>query len=123
MQLSQQEKILSERRNLHEYLEKEAERAFQGYFAAQKRLSDAQAEIDRKKNGTEEMLILLFLRLADNLNPREWSSDRRTTRLIRLKGKRVGYLENWIREIKFSKKIPQKIGKTLRNCDEFVVEN
>ena len=43
------EKILPDQRSLHEYLEKEAERAYQGEFAAQKRLSEAQAEMDRRK--------------------------------------------------------------------------
>ena len=51
MQLSQQEKekILSERRNVHEYLESEAELAFQEECAAQKRLSEAEAEMDRRE--------------------------------------------------------------------------
>ena len=29
-------------------------------------------------NGKEEMLILLFMKLPDSLNPREWVSIRRT---------------------------------------------
>ena len=47
-QLSQmdKEKILSEKKRLHEFFEKEAERALQGQFAAQTRFSEAQAEID-----------------------------------------------------------------------------
>ena len=51
VQLSQmeKEKILSEQRSFHEYLEKGAERAFQGKFEAQKRLSEAQAEIDSRE--------------------------------------------------------------------------
>ena len=40
--------LLSERKNLHEYLEKEAERALQGECTAQKRLSEAEVEMDRK---------------------------------------------------------------------------
>ena len=36
----------TEQGSLHEYFEKEAERAFQGDFAAQRRLSEAQVEID-----------------------------------------------------------------------------
>ena len=43
------EKILSEQRSLHEYLEKEAERAIQGEFAAQTRSSEFQAEMDRRE--------------------------------------------------------------------------
>ena len=51
MQLSQMEmeNILSEQRSLHEFLKKEADRAFQGEFAAQTRLSEAQAEIARRE--------------------------------------------------------------------------
>ena len=62
VQLSQQEKekILSERRNLTGYLEKEAERAFQGTCAAQKRLSEAQAEMDRKERKRRNADIALY---------------------------------------------------------------
>ena len=47
-QLSQieKERVLPEQRSPHEYLEKEAERAFRGEFEGQKRLSEVQAEID-----------------------------------------------------------------------------
>ena len=45
----EKEKVLSEQRSLHEYLDKEAERAFQGDFAAQTRFSEAQAELDRRE--------------------------------------------------------------------------
>ena len=41
------ERIQSERKNLHEYLEKKAERALQGECTAQKRLSEAEVEMDR----------------------------------------------------------------------------
>ena len=40
--------------------------------AAQTRLSEAQAEL----TGKDEMLILLFVKLADSLNPRGWNSVR-----------------------------------------------
>ena len=42
-------RILPERKSLHEDLEKEAERTFQGECAAQKRLSEAQVEVDRRE--------------------------------------------------------------------------
>ena len=45
----EKEKILSEPRSNHEYLDKKADRAFQGEFAAQTRLSEAQAELDRRE--------------------------------------------------------------------------
>ena len=40
-----------------------------------------------EENGKEEMLILLFTKVADSLNPRKWSSVRRTNWLIRFEGK------------------------------------
>ena len=39
---------MSERRNLHEYLENEVERAFRRKCVAQKRLSEAEVEMDRR---------------------------------------------------------------------------
>ena len=45
----EKDRILSEQKNLHEFPEKKVDRAFQGKFAAQTRLSDAQAELDRKE--------------------------------------------------------------------------
>ena len=49
VQLSQlvKEKILFEQRRPHEYLEKEAEQAFQGEFTAQKRLSSSCSSMRR----------------------------------------------------------------------------
>ena len=62
VQLSQMEKdrILSEQESLHESLEKEAERACQGEFAAQARLSEAQAEIDRREWERGQADVALF---------------------------------------------------------------
>ena len=42
------EQILSEKRNLHAYLVQKAEVGFQGECAAQKRFSEAEAEMDRR---------------------------------------------------------------------------
>ena len=46
------------------------------------------------KNGKGAKLILLFMKLAESLMPRGWSTIRQTNRLMRLKEKRAGYLEN-----------------------------
>ena len=46
--LNRNERILSERKNLHEYLDNEAERAFRGKCVAQRRLSEAEVEMDRR---------------------------------------------------------------------------
>ena len=52
-----------------------------------------QDDLKRTLNWTEEsgkggVMILLFVKLADSLNPRGWSSIRRINCLIKLKGKR-----------------------------------
>ena len=75
------------RRSLHGFLEETADRAFQGEFAAQTRC------LKRTLNWTEEsgkggLIILLFVKLADSLNPRGWNSIRRINCLIKLKGNR-----------------------------------
>ena len=51
VQLSEMEKerILSEQKSIHEFLEEEADQAFQGEFAVQMRLLEAQAELDRRE--------------------------------------------------------------------------
>ena len=41
-------RILSERKNLHEYHEKKAQEALQGECTAQRRLSEAEVEMDMK---------------------------------------------------------------------------
>ena len=46
--LNMNERILSGRKNLHEYLDNEAERAFRGKCVAQRRLSEAEVEMDRR---------------------------------------------------------------------------
>ena len=43
----EQEKFLSERQNLHDYLERETLRALQGECMAQRKLSEAEMERDR----------------------------------------------------------------------------
>ena len=51
LHLSQMERrrILSQQRDIHDFLEKKADHAFQGEFAAQTRLSEAQAELDGRE--------------------------------------------------------------------------
>ena len=47
-----------------------------------------------EENVKGEMLILLFMKLANILNPREWNSIAQITCLIKLKGKRHGRVKN-----------------------------
>ena len=60
--LSQHEKerILSERKTLHEHFEKEGERALQGESTAQKRLSDVEVEMGRKSWERIKFVVALF---------------------------------------------------------------
>ena len=44
----EREKILSEQKDLHNFLERKADHAFQGERAAQTRLSEVHAELDRR---------------------------------------------------------------------------
>ena len=45
----ERERILSKRRDIHDFLEKKADHAFQGECAAQTRLSEALSELDRRE--------------------------------------------------------------------------
>ena len=45
----EKERILSEQKNIHELLDKKADQAFQKQFAAQTRLFEAQAGLDRRE--------------------------------------------------------------------------
>ena len=87
-------RILSEQKSLHEFLEKEAYRAFQGPKVNLRLRPDYLTHKLNwtEENGKDEMLILLFMKLADSSNLRGWSSVKRIICLIKLKGKRAGYL-------------------------------
>ena len=90
---SEQERDLSEKQNLHEYLEREARRALQGECIAQRRLSEAEVEMDRKV-GRGEILIWLFPKPIVNLNHSKWSYIMQTSELVKLKWKTEEYLKN-----------------------------
>ena len=56
----EQERILSVRKHLDEYLEKEAERAFQGECVGQIRLSEAEVEMDTRRWARRNYDIALY---------------------------------------------------------------
>ena len=95
VQLSQMEKerILSEQKSLHVYLEQKADHACQGECAARTRLSEAQAELDRRQWERRNADIALH-ELACSSNPRGWNFIRQINWLIRLEGKRAGNVTN-----------------------------
>ena len=66
-------------------LKREAERALQGECMAQRRLSEAEVALDRKKVGKEEILIFLSMQPINSLNHRDWSYIRRINGLIKSK--------------------------------------
>ena len=97
------ERILSERKKLHEYLEKEAERGLQGECTAQRRFPEAEVEMDRKSwerrnsdiapNETNQQLESQRLELYQ-ANERGWSSSR-SARDKRNYEDFVQTVENW----------------------------
>ena len=46
---TEKERILTEQKNFHEFLEKKADQYFQGDLVAQARVSEAQPELDRRE--------------------------------------------------------------------------
>ena len=69
----ERERILSEQRDIHDFLERKADHAFQEECATKTRF------LKRRLSSTEEtgeckMLILLFVKLACGSNPRGWNS-------------------------------------------------
>ena len=70
---SEHERLLSEKQNLHDYLEREARRALQGECMAQRRLSEAEVGNGQEKLGEEILLIWLHTKPIVNLNHSKWS--------------------------------------------------
>ena len=83
------------RKNLQEFLEKKADRAFQGEFAAQTRLSEAQAELDRKEWLRRSADIALCETGRQLESQRVGNFIKQINCLIRLKGRRAGQVKNY----------------------------
>ena len=66
------ENILSEQKEIHNFLERKADQAFRGERAAQTRLSEAHSELDRCR-----VLIELFMDRVSNFIPRGWNFIKR----------------------------------------------
>ena len=67
----ERERILSEQGDIHDFLERKADHAFQGEGAAQTVLS-----LDRREK-CNMLILFFFLKLACSANPRGWNSIRR----------------------------------------------
>ena len=85
---------LSERQHLHVYLEQKAELADQGECVAQRRFSEAEADMNIR-NWEQRILIWPFMKPIEASNLRDWSCIRQINGQIRLKVKRLIYVENW----------------------------
>ena len=81
---------LSQRRNLHVYLEQ----LYQGECAAQTRLSEAEADMDIRNWEQRNSDIAFFLKPIENSNLKDWSCIRRINGHIRCKEKRLIFVEN-----------------------------
>ena len=80
---------LSERHILQVYLEQKAEMAVRGECAAQRRLSEAEADMDiiNWEQGNSDMA--LFMKPIENSNLKDWSCTRRISGQIRLKREKM----------------------------------
>ena len=66
----ERERILSESGDFHDILQKKSDQAFQGDFAAQRRLSEAQFELDRREWRMRNADIALYDEAGMQLHPR-----------------------------------------------------
>ena len=82
----------SERRNLHVYLEQKGELAVRRGCAAQRRLSEAEADMDIRN--WEQIRILPSMKPIENSYLKDWSCTKRNNGLIRLKERRLIHAEN-----------------------------
>ena len=75
--------------------EKKAELAVQGQCVAQRRLSEADADVERR-NWVKEVLIWFFKKPTENSNLKDWSRTTRINGLVRLNERRSKKnVENW----------------------------
>ena len=81
------------RQNLHEFLERKAESARRGESAAQKRLSDAEADLEIRRLERKNSEIALFMSLIENSNLKDYNHIKRINGLISLKEKRLTCVE------------------------------
>ena len=84
---------LSERKNLHVYLEQKAEWAVQGECQAQKKTIEAQ--IGQKEIENKDVLTLPLMKPIENSHLKDWNCVRRINGQIRLKEKRLIFVEGW----------------------------
>ena len=93
VQDSQMERILSQQKNIHDFLEKKKLiELFKENLRLRQRLSEAHAELDRREWRMRNADIVLY-ELACSSNPRGWNSLTQINCLIRLKRRRAGFVK------------------------------
>ena len=111
-------RILPERKSLHEDLEKEAERTVQGECAAQKRLSEAQVEVDRGEWERRNADIALF-ETTRHFEPQRvelYQANQRVEQAQREKSWLFGELD--FEKQRFIRKNTQEVAKNLKTYTE-----
>ena len=81
---------LKDKQNLHNFLERKAELAVRGEKLAQKRIYEAEADMEirrlwRSEDGNRKVWKQPSVRLIENSSPNDCSYNRQSNRLIRLK--------------------------------------
>ena len=107
---------------VHEFLEKKPDQAYQGEFAAQTRLSEAQAESDRRECEMRNADIALY-ETGMQLQSQRMELDEAnqlTYQTRREQSWQCDELE--MRNRAFQEKIVQEVAKKLKNCAEFAVQ-
>ena len=81
-----------------------------------KRLSEAEAQIGQKETGNKDVLTLPSMKPIENSHLKHWNCVRRINGQIRLKEKRLVYVEGWKWEIDDSKKVLEPGERPDEHC-------
>ena len=78
---------LRDRQNLHEFLEQQAQLAVLGENAAQRKLTEAESDMEIKKNGREEIQNVRCMSRNARLNLNDINDDKPVNGQIKLREK------------------------------------
>ena len=118
----EREKILSEPRHLHDFLERKAGHALQGGSEAQTKFSEAQTGIGQTRMNDAECWQSSLRNWCSGPIPEGGTLSSKSKWLIKLIGRRAGYALNWQREARLFKKIVQEIVKNFQNYKGFAMQ-
>ena len=116
-------RILPERKSLHEDLEKEAERTVQGECAAQKRLSEAQVEVDRGEweRRNADIALCETTRHLESQRVELYQANQRADQAQREKSWLLGELDT--RNKRLSGRSRKKLPRTWRLTQKLLVRS